>query len=117
MTALITTDELKSRLPENVLPINAEGVIDKTRIDLALLDSTGIIVSNLNWLIDGETNDIVKNIPAKFEYALKAICADIALIRLSDKVTSSEDSYKKYQDSMALLEKIDKKYNDALNAQ
>lgn len=115
MTALITIDELKARLPCNVLPLDAEGNIDEARINLALKDATGIIVSKLHWLIDSETKDIVKDIPATFEYALKAICADIALIRLNDIVTSNEDTHKKYDASMSLLNEIDKEYQGSLS--
>ena len=46
---------------------------------------------------------------------MKGICADIAAHRLTDMVSSSEDSRNWYTDSIKLLEKIDREYQGGLS--
>jgi phage gp36-like protein len=48
----------------------------------------------------------------QFANTLEAVCADIALDRLTDTVTvtSSENARNKYKESLALLEKINQEY-------
>ncbi|MEL3907914.1 MAG: DUF1320 family protein [Treponemataceae bacterium] len=113
MKNLLTVAELEQRMPNNSLPLNSEGELDEKRINLALSDATGIIVAQLPWLLNA--NEIIEPIPAQFETALKGICADIAIHRLTDVVTSSEDSRAWYTDSIKLLEKIDREYSGGLS--
>jgi len=96
MKSFLTAMELEQRTPRNSLPLNENGELDTARIDLALSDATGII-------------------PAQFDAALKGMCADIAVHRLTDTVTSSEDTRDWYKDSIKLLEKIDREFKGGLS--
>ncbi|UTC87891.1 phage protein Gp36 family protein [Treponema denticola] len=113
MKSLLTVAELEKRAEPASLPLDTNGAIDTDRIILALSDATGIIVAQLPWLLnDGE---LIDPVPAQFDAALKGICADIAVHRLTDTVTSSEDSRAWYSDSIKLLEKIDREFKGGLS--
>lgn len=105
MTPLIDVDALEARAPSLSLPLNEAGERDDAKILLALQGATGVIVTFLPWLLD-EAGEVALPVPPQFEETLKDICADIALYRLGDKVTSGEDALAKYQESIALLKKI-----------
>ena len=113
MRSLLTVSELQRRAAANSLPLADDGNLDTERIALALEDATGIIVAQLPWLL--QDGDIVEAVPAQFDAALKSICADIAVHRLTDAVTSSEDARAWYTDSIKLLEKIDREYKGGLS--
>ena len=113
MKTLLTAAELERRAAVNSLPLGDDGNLDSERIGLALKDATGIIVAQLPWLL--KDNDIIDPVPAQFDAALKGICADIAVHRLTDAVTSSEDSRAWYSDSIKLLEKIDREFKGGLS--
>ena len=105
MKSFLTAAELEQRTPRNSLPLDENGELDTARIDLALSDATGIIVAQLPWLL--KDVELINPIPAQFDAALKGMCADIAVHRLTDTVTSSEDTRDWYKDSIKLLEKIE----------
>ena len=65
------------------------------------------------WLL--KDGDVVESVPVQFDSALKSICADIAVHRLTDAVMSSEDARAWYSDSIKLLEKIDREYKGGLS--
>lgn len=120
-TIISSVEEFESRLNKNILPLGENNEVDNKRVMLALEDATGIIVSHLHWLVDENKKELIENIPVKFESALKAICTDIALIRLTDSIASSEDTREQYKASVSLLEKIhvcapvgDKEYKGGL---
>ena len=113
MKTLLTASELEQRAAPHSLPLADDGNLDSVRIELALADATGIIVAQLPWLL--KDNDIIDPMPAQFEAALKGICADIAVHRLTDTVTSSEDQRAWYSDSIKLLEKIDREFKGGLS--
>ncbi|MDR2663642.1 MAG: DUF1320 domain-containing protein [Treponema sp.] len=114
MTPLLTAAELEARLPGEVLPRNGEGEIDYPRITLALQEATGIIVSHLPWLLD-EAGEVARPVPPRFADALAGICADTALYRLTDRVSSHEDDRDRYTANMKLLDKIDREYQGGLS--
>jgi phage gp36-like protein len=95
--------------------VGADGEPDAARIAIALSSATGIIVAHLPWLLDKETGEIALPLPAQFADALKAICADIAIDRLSDAVTGSENTRNTYKESLSLLERIDREYQGGLS--
>ena len=113
MKSLLTAAELKHRAAPHSLPIADDGNLDIARIELSLADATGIIVAQLPWLL--KDNDIIDPVPAQFAAALQGICADIAVHRLTDAVTSSEDQRAWYSDSIKLLEKIDREFKGGLS--
>ena len=113
MKNLLTAAELEKRAQANSLPLKEDGTLDSERIDIALADAAGIIVAQLPWLL--QDDEIIDPIPAQFDAALKGICADIAVHRLTDTVTSSEDSRAWYSDSIKLLEKIDREFKGGLS--
>lgn len=88
--------------------------LDTNRIQLALVEATGIIVAHLPWLL-GDTGEITKPVLPQFAVALDGICADIAYHKLTDKVSSSEDDRAWYKESIKLLEKIDREYQGGLS--
>ena len=65
-------------------------------METALLHGTGVIVTHLPWLLDGN-GEIERPVKAQFAAALEAICADLALDRLTDIVTGSENARNKYK--------------------
>lgn len=106
MTPLLSVGELAARLPPNTLPLIPEtGELDGNRIGLALEEATGVIVSYLPWLLD-EAGEIAQPLPAQFAAALAGICVDLALFRLNDAVSSSEDAREHYKTNIRLLEQI-----------
>ncbi len=113
MKTLLTAAELKKRAGSLSLPIDSDGNIDDERIEIALKDATGIIVAQLPWLL--KDADIIEPVPLQFEAALLGICSDIALNRLTDTVSSSEDQRALYEQSIKLLEKIDREYKGGLS--
>lgn len=116
MTPLISYNEFAERYSNNILPELDEKTDEcQIHVQRALEDATGIIVSHLSWLIDNETGDIVNKIPIQFETVLKTICSDIAFFRIHDKVSSDEDAKEKYDNSIKLLEKIDREYRGGLS--
>lgn len=113
MKNLLTAAEFEKRVQANSLPLSDDGSLDIERVELALADATGIIVAQLPWLLKDEK--IIDPVPVQFDAALKGICADIAAHRLTDMVSSSEDSRNWYTDSIKLLEKIDREYQGGLS--
>jgi len=114
MTPLICVEQFLSMQPSSaILPLNGEGETDTAQIETALRQSSGVIVSHLPWLLDGD-GEIGRPVNPQFADALEAICADIALDRLTDNVTGSENARNKYKESLALLEKINREYQGGL---
>ena len=114
MIPLISVEQFLSVRPSSViLPSDRDGEPDKGRIETALRQSSGVIVSHLPWLLD-EAGEIGRPINAQFADALEAVCADLALDRLTDTVTGSENARNKYKESLALLEKINREYQGGL---
>jgi phage gp36-like protein len=111
----MTAGELEERLPPNTLPLDAEGGRDDSRITLALREATGVIVAHLPWLLDPGTGDVALPLPPRFADALAGVCADTALYRLTDRVSSHEDDRDRYAANMRLLEKIDREYQGGLS--
>lgn len=114
MNSLLLVKELEFRLPPNTLPLNTEGTLDEQRILLALQEATGIIVAHLPWLLD-DMGELVEPIPPRFAEALKGICTDTALYRLTDRVSSHEDDRDRYSANMKLLDKIDREFQGGLS--
>jgi phage gp36-like protein len=114
MNALLSVEELEARLPPNTLPLDGERALDESRILLALQEATGVIVAHLPWLLDGE-GELVQPVPPRFADALNGICADTALYRLTDRVSSHEDDRDRYSANMKLLDKIDREYQGGLS--
>ncbi|MBQ7537473.1 MAG: DUF1320 family protein [Treponema sp.] len=116
MRTLLTVEELEERLPAGTLPLAPDSdEIDSHRVEIALHDATGIIVSQLPWLLDKETGDIADPIPPQFENAIRSFCSDIARHKLTDAVTSSEDEREWFKMTMQLIDKIDKEYKGGLS--
>jgi len=114
MTPLISVEQFLSMQPSSViLPLNGDGEPDAERIEIALRQSSGVIVSHLPWLLD-EAGEIGRPVNPQFADALEAVCADIALDRLTDTVSGSENARNKYKESLALLEKINREYQGGL---
>lgn len=116
MKTLLSVKELEERLPSGTLPLAPDSDdIDCHRVEIALHDATGIIVSQLPWLLDKDTGDIVDPVPPQFENAIRSFCADIARHKLTDMVTSSEDEREWFKMTMQLIDKIDKEYKGGLS--
>ena len=115
MTPLVSVTQFLSRVPQTaVLPSGGDGEPDTARIGVALTDATGIIVSYLPWLLEKGSGEIALPVNPQFADALNSICTDIALYRLTDSVTGSEDAREKYRDNMSLLGKINREYQGGL---
>jgi phage gp36-like protein len=115
MIPLLSVEQFLSRIPQAaLLPLDEAGEPDTARIEIALRDATGIIAANLPWLLDTGSGEIARPVRAQFADALNSICADIALYRLTDSVSGSEDSREKYRDNMNLLNKINREYQGGL---
>ncbi|MDR0322354.1 MAG: DUF1320 domain-containing protein [Treponema sp.] len=115
MIPLVSVDQFFSRIPQSaILPTDEEGEKDSARIGIALQDATGIIAANLPWLLDRKTGEIALPVTPQFADALNSICTDIALYRLTDAVSGSEDAREKYRDNMTLLNKINREYQGGL---
>jgi phage gp36-like protein len=114
MTPLISPEQFLSVQPPSViLPLAGEGEPDAARIAAALRQATGVIAAHLPWLLD-EAGEISRPVRAQFADALEAVCADLALDRLTDGATGSENTRNKYKESLALLEKINREYQGGL---
>ena len=114
MIPLVSVEQFLTRIsPNAVLPIGEDHEVDTARVGIALTDATGIIVAHLPWLLD-ETGEIARPLTPQFADALRGICTDIALYRLTDSVSGSEDARNKYLDTMALLKKINREYQGGL---
>ena len=114
MTPLVSVSDFLSRVPASaVLPLNSDGGPDEARVETALADATGVIVAHLPWLLDG-AGEIARPVNPRFAAALGAVCADIALDRLCDTVSGSENARNKYQESISLLKSIDREYQGGL---
>jgi phage gp36-like protein len=114
MTALLSAEQFLSvQAASVILPLDGNGKPDAVRIEAALRQATGLIVSHLPWLLD-RSGEIGRPVNPQFADALDAVCADIALDRLTDIVTSSENARNKYKESLALLEKINREYRGGL---
>jgi phage gp36-like protein len=114
MTSLISVERfLSMQSPSVILPAGENGEPDTARIEAALRQATGVIVAHLPWLLD-KAGEIGRPVNPQFADALEAICADIALDRLTDTVTNSENARNKYKESLALLEKINREYQGGL---
>jgi phage gp36-like protein len=96
-----------------ILPITENDEPDTARIEAALRQATGVIVAHLPWLLNG-AGEISRPVNPQFAGALEAVCVDIALDRLTDTVTNSENTRNKYKESLALLEKINREYQGGL---
>lgn len=114
MKPLMSVAELAARLPPDTLPLGADGNLDESRINLALQEATGIIVSHLPWLLD-ETGEIALPVSPRFYDTLCGICTDTALYRLTDRVSSHEDDRDRYAQNIKLLGKIDVEYQGGLS--
>lgn len=116
MRTFLSTEEFLERVPSGTLPLVSDSdEIDRCRIEIALQDATGIIVSQLPWLLDEVTGDIREVIPPQFDSAVCSFCSDIARHKLSDTVTSSEDEREWFKMTMSLIEKIDREYKGGLS--
>jgi len=114
MTPLISVEQFLSMQSQHViLPHGEDGEPDVARIEIALRQSTGVIVAHLPWLL-GMDGEIKRPIDPQFASALEAICSDITLDRLTDSVTNSENARNKYKESLALLEKINREHQGGL---
>jgi phage gp36-like protein len=114
MIPLITAEQFLSMQSSSViLPAGEDGEPDTVRIETVLRQATGVIVAHLPWLLD-EDGEIGRPVNPQFSTALEAVCADIALDRLTDTVTSSENTRNKYKESLTLLEKINREYQGGL---
>jgi len=114
MTPLISAGQFLSMQPQSaILPLNGDGEPDAERIETALRQASGVIVSHLPWLLDG-AGEIGRPVNPQFADALEAVCADIALDRLTDTVSGSENARNKYKESLALLEKINREFQGGL---
>ena len=114
MTPLISAEQFLSRVPAAViLPTGEDDRPDAARIETALRQATGVIVAHLPWLLDG-AGEIGRPVNPQFAEALEAVCADLALDRLTDTVTGSENARNKYKESLGLLEKINREYQGGL---
>jgi phage gp36-like protein len=115
MTALLSVEQFLSRVPAGaVLPTDEDGDQEDGKIELALTGATGIIVAHLPWLLDKTIGEIARPVNPQFADALEAVCTDIALDRLTDGVTGSENARNRYKESLALLEKINREYQGGL---
>lgn len=111
MRNLLSVEELEERLPAGTLPLAPDSdETDSRRVETALNDATGIIVSQLPWLLDKESGDIIEPVPPQFENAIRSFCSDIAMHKLTDTVTSREDEREWFKMTMQLIDKIDKEY-------
>jgi phage gp36-like protein len=114
MTPLISVEQFISMQPSSaILPLNGDDEPDAARIETALRQSSGVIVSHLPWLLNAD-GEIGRPVNPQFADALEAVCADIALDRLTDTITGSENARNKYKESLALLEKINREYQGGL---
>jgi phage gp36-like protein len=114
MIPLISAEQfLSMQAASAILPLNGDGEPDTERIVIALCQATGVIIAHLPWLLDG-AGEISRPVKAQFADALEAVCADLALDRLTDTVTGSENARNKYKESLALLEKINREYQGGL---
>jgi len=114
MTPMIHAERFLATLPTSaVLPLGEDGEPDADRVDAALRQATGVIVTHLPWLPD-EHGEIARPVGAQFAAAPEAICADLALDRLTDTATGSENTRNRYRESLALLEKINREYRGGL---
>jgi phage gp36-like protein len=115
MTPLVSVKQFFSRIPQSaIMPQDAKGKNDGARIETALRDATGIITAHLPWLLDKGTGEVALPVTPQFADALNSICTDIALYRLTDSVSGSEDAREKYRDNMTLLNKINREYQGGL---
>jgi len=118
MIPLLSVAELAGMLSRQaVLPVdqNSEtGALDEARITEALKVATGVIVTHLPWLLDSVTGEIALPLPAQFADTLRGVCADIAMLRLTDAVTSKEDDLKRQAQSIDLLKTIAKERQGGL---
>jgi phage gp36-like protein len=114
MIPLISAEQFLSMQPPSViLPSGEDGEPDRARIETALRQASGVIVSHLPWLLD-EAGEIGRPVNPQFADALEAVCADLALDRLTDTVTGSDNARNKYKESLGLLEKINREYQGGL---
>jgi phage gp36-like protein len=115
MTPLISAEQfLSMQGPSAILPVTEDNTVDTARIETALRQATGVMVSHLPWLLD-DAGEIGRPVNPQFADALEAVCVDIALDRLTDIVTGSENARNKYKESLALLDKIDREYQGGLS--
>jgi phage gp36-like protein len=115
MIPLVSVEQFLTRIPQSaIMPVDESDEPDAARIEIALQDATGIITANLPWLLDKKTGEIALPVNLQFADALNSICTDIALYRLTDSVSGSEDAREKYRDNMSLLNKINREYQGGL---
>jgi len=115
MIPLVSVTQFLSRIPRStILPSGEDGETDEARVEIALTDASGIITAHLPWLLDKSTGELALPVNPQFADALCSICTDIALYRLTDAVSGSEDAREKYRDNMSLLNKINKEYQGGL---
>jgi phage gp36-like protein len=114
MIPLVSVGQFLSRIPQSaIMPLDDSDEPDAARIEIALRDATGIITANLPWLLDKD-GEIALPVNPQFADALNSVCTDIALYRLTDAVSGSEDAREKYRDNMSLLNKINREYQGGL---
>jgi phage gp36-like protein len=116
MTPLLSVEQFLERVNsrEPFIPRNDDDEPDAARVEIVLSGATGVIVAHLPWLLDKESGEIARPVNPQFADALDAVCADIAVDRMSDPVTGSENTRNRYKESLALLEKIDREYQGGL---
>jgi phage gp36-like protein len=115
MIPLVSVEQFLIRAPRAAyIPLDAEGEADTACVELALTGATGVIVAYLPWLLDKETGEVALPVNPQFADALSAICIDIAVDRVSDVASGSENTRNRYKESVALLEKINREYQGGL---
>lgn len=103
--SVVEFEQLQAR--DSVLPlVQGTETLDNARILAALDVATGEIVTYLPWLLDAVTGEVALPLPPQFASALRGICADLALIRLTDIVSSKEDDRNRGAKSYTLLKTI-----------
>lgn len=113
MRTLLSSDELKLRAAEAALSSPSTGEFDQVRVEAALRDATGIIVMHCPFLL-GADGELLEPLPAQFAEGLRAVCADIAVMRLSDTLRGSEEAQSAYKASIRMLERINEQQSQTL---
>ncbi len=117
MTPLLSVAELAGMLSRRaVLPLDPEsnaGELDEPRILEALKVATGVIVTHLPWLLDAETGRSRCLCPLSLRTPCGCLCRH-RHARLTDAVTSKEDTLAAQKTSVALLQTIAKERQGGL---
>lgn len=114
MKPLLSSTELEQRSNPVSLLDHETGKVDKQRLQTALEEATGIIAMHCPFLLDEATGELSAPLPPQFREGLRAICADIALFRLSDELRGSEEANRAYRESIRMLERINTQHGQTL---